>query len=198
MRRAPLHASDLELARAAAGGDARAFQRIFDHAFPRLFRFAMARCGDREVAEESVQAALCTAFAHLRSYRGEAALLTWLTTICRREMNARRIAPAAILSLDEVESWLESLPAESEDALDRLDRRQLAARVHAVLDWLPPGAAQLLTWKYFEEASVAEIARRLGVGLKAAESRLTRAREAFRREFDALADAVHHPSTSTV
>jgi RNA polymerase sigma-70 factor (ECF subfamily) len=134
-------------------------------------------------AEEVVQATLCTALAQLGQYRGEAALLTWMTTICRRTLAASRLAEERVSATG---AWLESLPGESEDAEARLSRQEMASRVHRVLDWLPAAYAEILAWKYFEEASVEEIARRLGVGLKAAESRLTRAREAFRREFSAL------------
>ncbi len=47
---------------------------------------------------------------------------------------------------------------------------------------LPRRYAQALAWKYTDELSVAEIAHRLGVSAKAAESLLTRAR-AFRAHF---------------
>ena len=52
--------------------------------------------------------------------------------------------------------------------------------VQRVLDHLPSHYADALEWKYIDEVSVQEIAQRLGVGAKAAESLLTRARRAFR------------------
>jgi DNA-directed RNA polymerase specialized sigma24 family protein len=45
----------------------------------------------------------------------------------------------------------------------------------------------VLEWKYIHELSVQEIAERLGVGYKAAESLLTRARAAFREGFSLTA-----------
>ena len=44
---------------------------------------------DVTAAEDIAQATLCRALESLRSYRGEAALFTWLCTLCRREMSAR-------------------------------------------------------------------------------------------------------------
>jgi DNA-directed RNA polymerase specialized sigma24 family protein len=61
--------------------------------------------------------------------------------------------------------------------------------VHLVLDALPAHYANALEWKYLEELSVAEIAGRLGLGEKAAESLLTRARAAFRDAFTTLKPA---------
>jgi DNA-directed RNA polymerase specialized sigma24 family protein len=52
-----------------------------------------------------------------------------------------------------------------------------------VLDQLPTRYGDALEWKYGEGLSVKEIATRLGVGPKAAESLLTRARQAFRDAF---------------
>jgi RNA polymerase sigma-70 factor (ECF subfamily) len=192
MRKIPtLHCDDLDLARRAARGERGAFREIFDFAFPRLFRFALSRCGSEELAEEVVQVTLCDALERLGSYRGEAALLTWMTTICRRQLLARRARAgrAPVMQGEMAQAVLESLPGDLEDAVARLEREELVEAVHRVLDWLPASYSQVLCWKYFDEISVAEIARRLGVGLKAAESRLTRARLAFRRELMALAQA---------
>lgn len=52
--------------------------------------------------------------------------------------------------------------------------------VEATLDSLPGHYGEILEWKYLDGLTVAEIAGRLGLGVKAAESLLTRAREAFR------------------
>jgi DNA-directed RNA polymerase specialized sigma24 family protein len=52
-----------------------------------------------------------------------------------------------------------------------------------VLDGLPSHYADALDWKYIEDLSVREIAVRMNLGLKAAESLLTRARESFKDAF---------------
>jgi RNA polymerase sigma-70 factor (ECF subfamily) len=62
-------------------------------------------------------------------------------------------------------------------------RREVARLVQVVLDRLPERYGDALEWKYIDGLSVAEIAERLGVATKAAESVLTRARDAFRDAF---------------
>ena len=62
-------------------------------------------------------------------------------------------------------------------------RRELSRLVQATLDHLPGRYGDVLEWKYIQELSVAEIADRLGLGYKATESLLTRARQSFRDGF---------------
>ena len=54
---------------------------------------------------------------------------------------------------------------------------------------MPKHYGDILEWKYVDGLSVADIAARLGVGPKAAESLLTRARNAFRERMTALPPA---------
>ena len=65
-------------------------------------------------------------------------------------------------------------------------RDEIARYVQATLEELPDNYARALEWKYMQGLSVAEIAAGLGLGEKAAESVLSRAREAFRDAFSSL------------
>ena len=175
-------------------GDQDAFERFFNVAYPAMYRFALARLDfDRDLAGEIAQAAVCRAIRNLPTFRGEAALLTWVCTICRHELYAheKRYGSKLRIALaeddPEVRAALESLRASSTDDLDRaLDRKNVASLVRRVLDSLPPRYADALEWKYIDEVPVREIAERLGVGVKAAESLLTRARSAFRDAFGTM------------
>jgi RNA polymerase sigma-70 factor (ECF subfamily) len=173
-------------------GDEGAFGEFFEAHFGPLFRFAMPRVGgDADIAEEVVQAALCRAVRKLSSYRGEAALLTWLCTFCRHEISAHfekvsRVPPMVELldDIPEVRAALESLrTAERPEAA--LRRNETSRLVQLVLDRLPGHYGDALEWKYIDGLTVAEMAERLNVGVKAAESMLTRARTAFRDAFTA-------------
>jgi RNA polymerase sigma-70 factor (ECF subfamily) len=129
----------------------------------------------------------------LSTYRGEAALLTWLCTICRREIASyfeerSKVPPMVELAddLPEIRSALESLASSAASRPEQvLQRNETARLVQLVLDRLPDRYGDALEWKYIEGLSVNEIADRLGVGAKAAESVLSRARVAFRDAFTA-------------
>jgi RNA polymerase sigma-70 factor, ECF subfamily len=188
--------SDRELVRAVLRGQQDAFERFFESAYPSLYRFALARLNhDADAAGEVAQSALCTALRKLGTYRGEAALLTWLYTFCRRELYAYRVRYQRFVHVElvegdpEVRAALDSLRAIVGRDPDReLERRALARRVRRVLDALPNRYADALEWKYVDGLPVKDIGVRLGVGAKAAESLLTRARRAFRDAFMATVE----------
>jgi RNA polymerase sigma-70 factor, ECF subfamily len=183
--------SDLALTRRLLAGDESAFEEFFANYFPRLYRFARARLGGNEdAAEEVVQSALIRAVEKLHTYRGEAALFTWLCTICRREIATwlERAGKAPEVSLiddhAEIRGALDALTAfAGRDPESDLRRRELSRLVQVTLDHLPARYADALEWKYIQGLSVDEIADKLGLGYKAAESLLTRARQAFRDGF---------------
>ena len=186
---------DLALVKRMMWGDQDAFERFFASSFPPLYRFAAARLPEPEAAEEVVQAALSRAVMKLGTFRGEAALLTWLHTFCRHEISAwyekhaRRSREIDLVEeLPEIRAALESL-AHDADPLQHLRRDELRRLVQATLDALPARYGDALEWKYIDGLAVAEIAERLGVGVKAAESVLTRARNAFREAFLAVGGA---------
>jgi RNA polymerase sigma-70 factor, ECF subfamily len=181
-----------ELVRRMLGGDEGAFDEFFADYFPRLFRFAVLRLRDPDAAEDIVQTSLIAAVRHLSSWRGEASLFTWLCTICRREIAAwqKRTSRRAIVSIEDddpsLRAALESIGAAADAPDAGLARADTGRIVQLALDHLPPRYSRALEWKYLEELSVDDIAGRLQCTPKAAESLLTRARDAFRDAFAAI------------
>jgi RNA polymerase sigma-70 factor (ECF subfamily) len=186
--------ADQELVNRLLRGDARAFDEFFNEYYPKLYRFVKRRMpNDPAGAEDVAQGTICRALESLKSFRGEAALMTWLCTLCRRELSARwrdappGIAPALAEDDPEVRAALESLlAAESSDPLLQAGREQVRETICAALDYLPAPYGDILEWKYVRDMSVTEIAARLGRSVKATESLLTRARESFRETFTLL------------
>src|SRR5688500_8710898 len=187
--------NERELVRRMLGGDEGAFDEFFADYFPRLFRFAVGRLRDPDAAEDVAQISLIAAVRHLSSWRGEATLFTWLCTICRREIGAweKRTSRRASVSFEEdapaLRAALESIGAAAEAPDAGLMRADTGRIVRLVLDHLPPRYSRALEWKYLEDSSVDDIAARMQCTPKAAESLLTRARDAFRQAFDAIRKA---------
>jgi RNA polymerase sigma-70 factor (ECF subfamily) len=183
---------DQTLAARALRGDERAFSELFETYFPRLFRFALRRVANEDIAEELVQSTLIKAMRSLSSWRGEASLFTWLCTICRHEVHdhwQRQGRLPEIASIDDapdVRAALEALSAGGDSPERALERAEISGAVQLVLDHLPGRYGDVLEWKYAQGLSVAEIAARLGTSIKAAESTLTRARLAFREGYASL------------
>lgn len=187
-------AADKTLVHRVLQGDERAFRAFFSMYFPRLFRFALYRVGsDTGLAEDVAQTTLMKALDNLASYRGEAALFSWLCTICRHEISAalKRATRLPIVLVDDdmsVRAALESLVDPDGTPDSKLRSAELARQIKVTLDSLPVDYGDALEWKYVDGMSVAEIGERLGRSRKAAESLLNRAREAFRDGFAALTD----------
>ena len=181
---------DLALVDRMLAGDERAFEAFGDRYTAAVYRFARGRLkGDRETTRELVQTTMIKALTKLETYRGEASLLTWLCACCHYEMlmhfRRQRAAPAEVELADEPHFAL-GLPWTAADAEAGLMQREEAELVHLALDVLPAHYARALEWKYLGELPVQEIASRLEVAPKAAESLLTRAREAFRKSYESL------------
>lgn len=189
---------DLALARKLLDGDEATFRAVFDEFFPRLYRFAVPRVGgDGEEARDIVQQTFCKAFERLDSYRGEASFYAWLCQICRNALidrARRRSVRPQHLQLDPGEDALEVIvnairaPADEEPE-HRAVRLDLLQVIQATLDYLPSHYGSVLEWKYIEDNSVNEIAERLDIAPKAAESLLTRARKAFREAIVVINDS---------
>jgi RNA polymerase sigma-70 factor (ECF subfamily) len=186
-------------------GDEHAFRELFDELIPKLDRFALARLdGNRDAATEAVQQTFCKAFEHLDSYRGEASLYGWVCQILRNvitDEGRRRQREHLHVPLLEDETTtkgiLESLSAPGADQPEQQAvQRDLRRLILATLDGLPGHYGDVLEWKYVDGLSVKNIATRLEIGPKAAESLLGRARAAFRDTIETIGGSTDLPAVA--
>lgn len=176
--------------RRLVAGEEAAFDEFAADYLPPLHRFASRRLrSDPETVREVVQVTVCKAIPKLSTFRGEAALMTWLCACCRNEIagyfrqRKRRGVEVGFEVVDEGYASADLLDATRPETPEtRLLQAETAELVHDAIDQLPPHYGLALEWKYLEGASVREIGRRLDLGEKAAESLLTRARKAFREK----------------
>lgn len=183
-----IHFDDKKLVKQLLGGDEQAFAQFFDENFARLYRFALPRLGnDTEAAREVAQIALCKAARNLSSYRGEAALFTWLCAICRNAatdwLTRQGRYHEHIVLIEDYPAIQAAVDSLAEPASDRPDiqqeRLELIRLIQVALDRLPANYGNVLEWKYVEGYTVKEIAARLDLGTEATQSLLARAKRAF-------------------
>jgi RNA polymerase sigma-70 factor (ECF subfamily) len=131
---------DLELARAATGGDEKAWRHIYDQTNQQLYNFLCYQTGDRDVARDLMQETYVTALRRLDTYRGQGTLLSWLRAVGLRKcldwrrrvsMRFRKLAAFArentSLASTGAEETFPGLGDGFQAALDRLSPRQRAA-----------------------------------------------------------------------
>lgn len=84
----------------AVAGSAEAFAALVQRHADSLWRLAMSRLGDAHEAEDATQETFLRAWRALDGWRGEAALRTWLHTICRNVCTDRLRRRREVVSLD--------------------------------------------------------------------------------------------------
>jgi RNA polymerase sigma factor (sigma-70 family) len=161
----------------AAGGDFRAFERLYRAHVNRIHALGRRMLSPDE-ASEATQDVFVRAWQKIGSYRGEAAFGTWLHRLAVNVMLGRR----QVLKLErerhlEDDSALELLPA-------RAQRADLAVDFEAALALLPPGARQVFVLHDVEGYRHEEIAQLLGVTTGTTKAQLHRARMLLRGHLD--------------
>jgi len=164
------------LTAALARGDEAAFRDFHAAYAGRLLRYALAVTrGEEALAEEAVQAALVRIAGKVRAFAEEEAFWAWLARVVRScvidcaRRDARHAAlrerlrgePACVPSSDEIE-------------------RAFTDPLRAALATLAPDDRDLLSAKYEDGESTADLAARAGCTPKAMESRLARLRQRVR------------------
>jgi RNA polymerase sigma-70 factor (ECF subfamily) len=178
---------DLKLAKAIAKGNEKLFVEFFDIYFPRLYRFSLSRLdGDKELTKDMVQETLFLAMKNIKQYRGEASLMSWLCQINRNKISAyfkkNKIKQTIkIDDLPEIKEIFENIETELNHRPEKLyENEQLHELISSTLDNLPNGYGDLLEMKYTDNLSVSEISLSLNLSEAAVQSKLARAREAFK------------------
>ena len=153
-------------------GDPSAFSALVARHKDRLWAVAMRTLGDREEASDALQDALISAFRNAGSYRGEAAVTTWLHRVvvnaCLDRVRRRQARPTVPLGDTEVAHRRDEHAA-TEVRLD----------VRAALATLPAAQRAAIVLVDMEDMSVAEAAEVLGVAEGTIKSRCSRGRAAL-------------------
>jgi RNA polymerase sigma-70 factor (ECF subfamily) len=169
-------------------GEQRAFDQFFDAYAARLGAFAARRSSlDAAALEDVVQVTMINAMRGLASFRGGSALFTWLCQICRNHLaDVRRKTERQpkVQSLEQLEA---TKPAgtvveltDFRDPLDECADDSARGAVRRAVNRLPASYSRILELRYGDDLTVPEIARLLQLSESAAESRLVRAKQAFR------------------
>lgn len=174
---------DAALLRAHVDGDPAAFGRLVARHRDRLWAVALRTTRDPEEAADALQDALVSAYRRAGSFRGDAAVTTWLHRIVvnaalDRMRRARRTEPLP----DDLDSLhtLDTPTAPPGSSAGDPERQVLGAevrrRVHDALRELPEEQRVCLVLVDLEQWPVAEVAERLGVPVGTVKSRCHRGR----------------------
>jgi RNA polymerase sigma-70 factor (ECF subfamily) len=182
---------DLTLAQRALAGDGGAFRAIMKRNNQRLYRLARSIIRNDSEAEDIVQEAYVTAFAHLGGFRGDASLATWLSRIVINEAlgRVRKLKSRGDLSGRndrDVEAQVIPFPlsADHDDPERNMAQRQVLQLVERATDALPDEFRTVFVARVIEGLSIEETAELLDIRPETVKTRLHRARVLVRQQLD--------------
>ncbi len=173
---------DKALLGAHVDGDQEAFGVLFTRHRDRLWAVALRTTGNPEDAADALQEALIAAFRRAGSYRGEAAVTTWLHRIvvnaCLDRIRRRKVRLAEPLpdDIDEYAGRGSTLTAAPDDPAESALGTERRAAVLAALETLPADQRAALVLVDMEGYSIEETARILECAPGTIKSRCSRGR----------------------
>lgn len=163
--------------------DRRALLAFYRRYTPRLRAYIIAKVASHEDAEEILQDTLFSFLEAIRDFEGHASIKTFLFAICNHKIidfyRKKKLTHMVFSRTPNLEALVSPIVNPEEE----LDMNLLNEKIHRVLSYILPHYRTLLTLKYMDNLSVAEIAKQLAISVKSAESQLFRARKAFVQRF---------------
>ena len=190
-------ASDADLLRAHVAGDPHAFGVLFHRHRDRLWAVAVRTMGNREDAADGLQDGLVAAYRRAATFRGDAAVTTWLHRVvvnaCLDRLRAAKVRRTEALP-DDLEEYggrgsLVSATDEADDPADRSVRDERRREVLAALHTLPAEQRAALVLVDMEGYPVAEAAEILDCAVGTVKSRCSRGRARLAELLAPLLDA---------
>ena len=185
---------DATLLREHVAGDPDAFGVLFARHRDRLWAVALRTMGNREDAADGLQDGLVAAYRRAGSYRGEAAVTTWLHRVvvnaCLDRLRAAKVRRADALP-DDLDERLDrgsasTATAGSEDPAELAVAHERRRAVLDALAALPTDQRVALVLVDLEGNSVADAAAMLGCAEGTVKSRCSRGRARLARRLQVL------------
>jgi RNA polymerase sigma-70 factor, ECF subfamily len=186
----PFDDSDRALVERVRGGDIRAFEMLHRRYHARIYRLAFLRIGNADDAADIASQTFCNALKRIESYqfRRSDSIYPWLHQIASNlVIDLVRDRPAGgMLSLDaqaaeDVDSFLEYLPADGPSAQDLVERSEVQELVRQAINKLPADQARAIALRFLGDLSIREIAQSLDRSEGAVKSLLHRALQGMRQ-----------------
>ncbi|HKO34837.1 MAG TPA: sigma-70 family RNA polymerase sigma factor [Pyrinomonadaceae bacterium] len=171
--------TDEGLLASAAGGDATAFQILYERYRDPIFRFAYRLLGSAEAAEDVAHDCFLSLIKEPSRFdSNRASLRTYIYATARNLAAKRYHSFGRETAIDELAD--EPAMAERHAPVARLLDQELASEVQQAIASLPPLQREALVLFEYDELSLAEIGEVVGADANAVKQRLFRAREKLR------------------
>lgn len=167
--------NDQQLIAQVLADDPRAERALYDRNVDKVYRLAYRLAGDGTLAEDFTQETFVRAFARLSEFRGDAALSTWLCSICvgvsLNGLRSKASREKHQAGFDEALSFAMTTRESEPD---------LKVRMQEAIDALPDGYRTVFLMHDLEGYTHEEIGLVLGIESGTSKAQLFRARRKLR------------------
>jgi RNA polymerase sigma-70 factor, ECF subfamily len=176
--------TDEEIVARVVKGETLLFELLMRRHNQRVYRTIRAILGADDEAEDVMQQTYLNAFAHLKSFAGQARFSTWLTSIAVNEALGRRrrsgAAALRVVSSTEDDDPILHIRASGPDPEQQVMTSELQHLVEEAIMGLAEHYRTVLVLRQVEGLSTEETAEILGVSTDVVKTRLRRARVMLR------------------
>jgi RNA polymerase sigma-70 factor (ECF subfamily) len=159
------------------------FKKLYQRYRTRLLYFILRKVEKLEDAEEILQDTFISALDSLPLFRKQSSFYTWLCAIAKHEMadfyRKKKLKTIVFSRFPQ----LEKIVSQALSPEAALEAKELEEEVVQCLKGLSEGYARILRLKYIDGLSYRQIAKKLKKPVKAIESKLSRARKAFAKNW---------------
>lgn len=158
-------------------GDTKAFAVLVDRYKDLVFTLALRMLKNREEAEEVAQDTFIKVFKSINKFKGDSKFSTWIYKITYNSCLDVLKKYKQKYKLDPIDEYTERQLITFENAFDALADKEQRQAIETCLQRLPEEEGFLLTLYYFEEQSIEEIAKIVGLTANNVKVKLFRTRK---------------------
>lgn len=171
--------NEKEIVEGILSGQEKQLRRFIRHFERPLTTFIGKRVGHQADLEEILQDTMLATIEGLRDFSFRSSLFTFICSIANHKVidyyRKKKIKNIVFSRINDVEPLISTLLGPE----DALDEEMLRQKIADTFRKIAPGSRKILKLKYVYGYSVIEIAGKLSISFKSAESQLFRARRAF-------------------
>jgi RNA polymerase sigma factor (sigma-70 family) len=158
-------------------GDTNAFAALVDRYKDMVYTLSLRMIRNREEAEELAQDTFIKVYRSLGKFKGESKFSTWLYKVAYNTCLDRLKKNKGEQYVIAIDAYTEEQVAALNNAFDTIEDKERKQMLQDCLHLLPGEDSFLLTLYYFEEQSVKEISKIIGVTSNHVKIKLFRSRK---------------------
>lgn len=172
----------------AKKGDESAFSALYEHYFPKIYRYLFKRIGNHHITEDITSVTFMKVFCHLDTYSyKQCSFSAWVYRIATNNLidHYRKAKKQIEVDINDAPEIVDTAVTAS-DAVDKKYDQDIVRRVLSILT--PPKYQEVLHLRFFGELEYDEIAEVMGISINNTRVLLHRALKQFNKTYSTYAE----------